>query len=68
MVEKAAEDYDVLARTIYHKRVRQWVQPIISDELSMIIMRFSKDVKSLGIRFIRNDKPLVVSFVSMFYD
>ena len=66
VVEKATEDYDVLAKTIYNKRTRQLLQPILSDELCMFTMRFKSDVKCLSIRFIRDGQPVVVSRLSLF--
>ena len=47
VVEKAAEDYDVLKKTVLNKRARNLIQPILSDELSMIIMHFANDVQCL---------------------
>ena len=74
VVEKATEDYDVLAKTIYNKRARKLLQPILSDHLCMFTMRFKSDVKCLTIRFIRDGNPLVVSLhddsnlLSLLYD
>jgi hypothetical protein len=57
VVEKAAEDYTVLAKTLYNKRAKSLLEPLLNDELHMFVMRFVNDAKCLAIRFIRNRKP-----------
>ena len=62
VVEKAGEDYDVLKTTILNKRARNLIQPILSDQLSMIIMHFSNanDVQCFVVRFIRDGQPVKI--------
>ena len=66
MVEKATKDYDVLAKTIYNRRARELLQPILSNELFMFTMRFKSDVKCLAIQFIQDGQPVVVNRLSLF--
>jgi hypothetical protein len=65
-VEKAAEEYDVLAKTLYNTKARNLLQPFINDELCMFIIRFDKTVKCLVVRFIRDKEPVKVSLSSLF--
>ena len=57
VVEKAAEDYAVLAKTLYNRRAKDLLEPLLNDELHMFVMRFVNDVKCLAVRFIRDGKP-----------
>jgi hypothetical protein len=57
VVEKAAEEYDVLAKTLYNNRGRGLLEPLLNDELYMFVMRFANDAKCLAVRFIRDGKP-----------
>jgi hypothetical protein len=57
VVEKAAEEYDVLAKTLYNNRGRGLLEPLLNDELYMFVMRFTNDAKCLAVRFIRDGKP-----------
>ena len=57
VVEKAAEEYDVLAKTLYNNRAKSLLQPLLNDELHMFVMRFANDAKCLAVRFIRDGKP-----------
>lgn len=66
MVEKATEDYDVLAKTIYNKLAQKIMQPILNDELCMFTFRFVTDVKCLAVRFMRDGTALKVSFLLYF--
>ena len=66
MVEKATEDYDVLAKTIYNKLAQKIMQPILNDELCMFTFRFVTDVKCLAVRFMRDGKALKVSLSPLF--
>ena len=65
VVEKATEDYDVLAKTIYNKRARKLLQPILSDNLCMFTMRFEDDVRCLAVRFVRDGNPVSTKTVSL---
>jgi hypothetical protein len=57
VVEKAAEEYAVLAKTLYNKRGKRLLEPLLNDELHMFVMRFANDTKCLAVRFIRDGKP-----------
>ena len=63
VVEKGAEDYDVLKRTIYNKTAKNQLLPILLDELCTFTMRFTDAVKCLTLRLMKDDKPLLVSFL-----
>jgi len=63
-VEKAAEEYDVLAKTLYNPKAREVLQPLVNDELCMFIMRLDEIVKCLVVRFIRDGEPVKVSLPS----
>jgi hypothetical protein len=60
LVEKGAEDYDVLKKTALNKRSTSLIQPILSDELCMIIMHFATDIQCFVVRFIRDGEPVAI--------
>jgi hypothetical protein len=57
VVEKAAEDYTVLAKTLYNKRAKSLLEPLLNDELHMFVMPFVNGAKCLAVRLIRDGKP-----------
>ena len=64
---KGAEDYDVLKKTLYSKNAKNLLLPILLDELCTFTMQFTDAVKCLTLRLMKDGKPLLVSFLSMYY-
>ena len=68
VVEKGAEDYDVLKKTIYNKTAKNQLLPILLDELCTFTMKFTDAVKCLTLRLMKDGEPLLVSFLFLYCD
>ena len=67
VVEKAAEDYNVLKKTIYNKAAKELLLPILLDELCQCTMKFKNDVvKCFTFRLMKDGEPLKVSYIYIY--